>query len=1554
MKSIFNNNEYFSDHYLNASLAGDCKELLDKWTAAAKQANAGLSGAAAKARTPNELLKGDKGLRSKWERTRAESFCEDTVGVWAHALLTVLGYSPQEQNLTILLDGKDEYSVSCILATPDALNPRLVAFVVPGTDDDAMQQPSPHPGKSWAQLIDDLFNQPQHPRWCLFIQGGCVTLMDYNKWFDKRTLTFSFDELYGAQVDEEYRLTAALLHADALCPHTGSCLLDTLTDNSHKNAHAVSTDLKKALQECIQLLGNEYVWYKRHQTKDAVYAADTDEQAKQIALECLRFMYRLLFCFYLESRPELRFLPMGAEPYLRGYSVDFLRDCEEIQLDDEQARNGYFLDASLRQLFELIYKGREVSFNAGTVSDDFEIAPLKSHLFDPERTPLLSKAHFRNFVLQDIIRLLSIGGHGKSGRGRISYASLGLNQLGAVYENLLAYSGFFARDVLYEVKPAGEKYDPTVHAFFVTEDELQEYTEEERAKDAAGHYIKHDKGEFIYRLAGRNRKNSASYYTPESLTKCTVQFSLKELLKDKCADDILNLKVCEMAVGSAAFLNEAINQLAEAYLRLKQKETGLSLSPDMYGYELQRVKMYIADRNVVGVDLNGTAVELAEVSLWLNTIYEGAFVPWFGMQLHHGNSLIGCKRAYWHTSLLRSQGAKDKKSRWDGQTPTAFDWEIKQRPAHGVYHWLVPDAGMANYSHKNIKKYCKTELAQISAWRKEFMLPFSLDEIELALSLSDAADKLWQQHIQDIEDLNRRTTDELTVWPHEMPKNAHRTTTQEKDKEYKQSIGSETSAYQRLQLAMDYWCALWFWPIEEAANLPSRLDFLADMWEILNPTAELQMPTIPSVKQDEFDFMTRPVQEELALVDQIQGELGFNEKPISAIIKESSRLTIVDRIRQQQHFFHWELSCAHIFHERAGFDLIVGNPPWIKVEFEETDLLSEEKPVILVRSTDYPADKVGKMIPSYIEQNKSWLATYIENAGNTDTTKSFLNANQNYHLLKGLPANLYMCFITRSWELAKKEGIVGFIHPDDLYTSAKAGKLRAAIYPRMRYHFQFQNGLLLFAEIGHRVVYSINIYGKEHAIGFDHICNIFSPGFLEGCYDGAIHQEPIQGIKTEDGFWSIAGHPGRVIHVSQQSLTVFSSLLNEEGSKIQEASLARLHTKNQLSGLQKIANYSPKIAAISKDCESSEFWNETGARKDGTIQRETCFHRHLILSGPHFHVANPFYKTPRSVCREKADYDLIDLETMPDNYLARTNYIRACGVEEYERRCPKLSWNHSINFVDTYKIAFRRMLSQAGERTLASVLTCAGTAHVHTVRSLTTAHSVDMLAIASITQSLIGDYYIKLTGASDLHYQWKQLPLLPPKAAMNLRVLALNCLTVHYDAFWRDVWQDEYREGSWYGGDARLPRDFWANLTPEWQRHCALRNDFARRWALCELDVLVAREIGLTLEELCEAYRIQFPVMRQYEADTWYDRNGRVVFTCSKGLVGLGLDRKTWEGIKDKPAGFTYAKTYIDNTLPTGPVERTIVYEAPFDRRDREVDYATIWAALDAEEKTCK
>jgi len=124
----------------------------------------------------------------------------------------------------------------------------------------------------------------------------------------------------------------------------------------------------------------------------------------------------------------------------------------------------------------------------------------------------------------------------------------------------------------------------------------------------------------------------------------------------------------------------------------------------------------------------------------------------------------------------------------------------------------------------------------------------------------------------------------------------------------------------------------------------------------------------------------------------------------------------------------------------------------------------------------------------------------------------------------------------------------------------------------------------------------------------------------------------------------------------------------------------------------------------------------------------------------------------------------------------------------------------------------------------------------------------------------------------------------------------------------------------------------------------------ARRQALVELDVLVSMGLGLTLAQLQTLYRAQFYVLRGYEADTWYDRNGRIVFTNSKGLVGVGLPRTTskrdprpaWNDVKDMASG-TVEHTVTDDTLPGGPRERTIVYEAPFDRCDREEDYAVVW-----------
>jgi hypothetical protein len=173
------------------------------------------------------------------------------------------------------------------------------------------------------------------------------------------------------------------------------------------------------------------------------------------------------------------------------------------------------------------------------------------------------------------------------------------------------------------------------------------------------------------------------------------------------------------------------------------------------------------------------------------------------------------------------------------------------------------------------------------------------------------------------------------------------------------------------------------------------------------------------------------------------------------------------------------------------------------------------------------------------------------------------------------------------------------------------------------------------------------------------------------------------------------------------------------------------------------------------------------------------------------------------------------------------------------------------------------------------------------------------------------------------------------------RALVLNCLTSHAE-LWAESWKESFVQERWAKADPRLDDGFFPRLTPQWQRHCALRTDYARRQALVEIDVLVAQALGLTLEELCTIYRIQFPVLRQNENDTWYDRRSRIVFTCSKGLPGVGFTRAEWNEIKDMKSG-TVERKVTEDFLPGGPRERIIVYEAPFDRCDREQDYTTVW-----------
>jgi hypothetical protein len=1591
LTGIANHNEYYSQHYLLALFEGDLKDILARWELAATEHPDSEAHRVPPLRL-RALANSYFRLHGRLHRLREAGprLAEQTswLADWLHAL----GYDPQptwrtlgEKGLRIpLLASVDKPSGAPLLwvlpALPPADEPALDPLTLsvdaaqfaadPANDDPQAKVERPKSDTTWEDIITKhIFALDEPPRWVLLASFGHLCLIDRTKWPERRYLSFDLQSILSRKDTGTLRATAALLHRESICPAEGFALLDSLDENSHRHAFSVSEDLKDAVRECIELLGNEAVRYVRDVRKEGVFNTPTEQLEKELTRGCLRYLYRLLFILYLEARPALGYLPVKSEDYLKGYSIESLRDLEAVALDSDQERDGYFFDHSIRLLFRLIFDGHspdaQGQLGATSIVNDFRIAPLKSHLFDPDNARIIKKVRFRNSVLQEVVARLSLGkqGRGRHARsGRISYAQLGINQLGAVYENLLSYTGFFAKTDLYEVKPADEDYDPLHHAFFVTEEALADYRDGERVHlpgSEPRRLLCHEKGRYIYRLAGRNREKSASYYTPESLTQCTVKYALKELLPGKTADEILRLTVCEMAIGSASFANEAVNQLAEAYLRLKQKETGQTIAHDEYTREKQRVKMRLADNNVFGVDLNPTARELAEISLWLNTIYEGAHVPWFGLQLANGNSLVGARRQTFPADLLAQRdGRGGDKARWTEtvpdrvpwpQTPTApeADPVLPARSEATIYHWLVPDPGMSVYSDKVVKDLKRTEIAAINSWRKTFCRAFDPADLRTLRELSAAADRLWARHLAASASLRARTTDPLPVWPHAEPPKP-RTSTQEKDVLWAKEILHPYSPYSRLKLAMDYWCALWFWPIEKAGLLPTRDQFLMELSVLLGVTPQA------AEKSAQGEFASLLVEIGGAELT-VQPDLDLDDPSgvvnVETLCQKLPRLALVAELAKMRRFFHWELEYVDVFARRGGFDLIAGNPPWVKIGWNEGGLLSERNPAFAIRKlTAFAiADARAAQLAA-----PGRLADYLAEYEEFEGTQNFLNALQNYPLLKGQQTNLYKCFITRAWELGSAVGVTGFLHPEGVYDDPSGGPLRRALYPRLRSHFQFQNELKLFAEVDHHTQFSVNIYhAPQPAPDIAHLANLFAVSTVDACHEHG-GTGPIVGIKDDAGDWGTAGHRDRIVRVDETALRLFARLYDEAGTSPGEARLPALHSRQLVEALGKFAAYPRRLGDLADDYFALEMWHETNAEKEGMIRRETQFpttRRDLILSGAHIQTAAAHRKTPRVRCEQNSDYDPIDFVFLPDDYLPRTNFVPACELAEYNRRTPKVTWEPASLVTELPRLVARRRIDPVGERTLMSGILFAGPSHINGCFSIAFRDPANLLPFVAVSHSIPMDFWVKTTGKGDFRNELASLmPHLLPSSALLTRTLALNCLTTHYAELWRESWDEAYREEAWLGDDARLDAEFWRRLTPEWTRHCALRSDFARRWALVELDVLAARALGLTLAELQTIYRIQFPVMRQYEADTWYDQRGRIVFTNSKGLPGVGLPRAEWNQVKALTTG-TVTRTVLDTTLPTGPKERQIIYQAPFTKSDRETDYATVWAKLEEREK---
>ena len=1017
---IENEAEFFPSGTLSDVLKDELRDITSSWAGIAK----GDHPVERLARVASPTIEALRQVRNTSDGARQVELIAEA----HHALISALGYVWERDTVLTALPGSPVIPLVgrvadasgrdalWILEAPigkasdEASDPLGATFTKEQFPDDA-QEAALLDRTIEATLADGVFELPDGPRNVLVLGLSQIVLVDKRKWPARSVLRFDLQEIFTRADQDTLTVMACLISREARVPEQGVPISDRLEEEAQRNANAVTTSLKKTVRDAIEILGQEVL-----EVTGGKYPSNFTEASRrgvwidgpELSLECLRYMYRLLFLFYTEANPRLNLLDLRNPIYATGYSLETLRDLESVPLRTIADRDGTFLWESLRRTLDLLYSGLDlVDEEKGS---GLRLPAVKVSLLDPESTPLLKGLGLRNEAIQKVIRLLSLRSTGRS-TGRISYAKLGIGQLGAVYETLISFTGVVAKTDLIELKPrkgrsaeaseegadaASESDDETeteegdvdevadadsedgefrrdkvdllAPSWFVPRSRIGEFNREDivfRGTEA----LVYPKGTFIYRLAGRDREKSASYYTPEPLARLLVKHALMERCKDLSADELLELKILEPAMGSAAFLVETTNQLADLYLERKQKEMGRTIPQDQIVIEKQKVRAYIADRNCFGVDLNPIAVELGAISLWLNSLHASDFSPWFGDQLHAGNSLIGARRAAYKPELLAKKAQGDL---WFNTKPEEIGWR-KKLPEGNVWQWLLPAKDMANFDKdKSIAPFAHDAQDRIKAWRGGgFFKKLEPHEIKLVQKLSDIVEALFEQVADDLARTRAAANDEITLWPGKLMPGNMKMDFHDKAHLNAHVTGADYAAntlpYKRLKTAMDAWCALWLWPLDKANLLPSRAEFLQGMAMILEggftPDGSLAAPSVSEFADPAPDFLNRlepdaPARDLFGAAAKRQERL-FRETNVEALIESFDWLKTSVEVAERERFVHFDLIFADVMKARGGFDVIVGNPPWAKPTWNEGVVLADIDPLY----TGLSASDAKKILP---------------------------------------------------------------------------------------------------------------------------------------------------------------------------------------------------------------------------------------------------------------------------------------------------------------------------------------------------------------------------------------------------------------------------------------------------------------------------------------------------------------------------------------------------------------------------------------------------------------
>jgi hypothetical protein len=493
------------------------------------------------------------------------------------------------------------------------------------------------------------------------------------------------DQTLGNSDEAEYGLFERFFHQDSFTikeekeskqnnesEYMRKCRLDLDRNRSEKVLDdKVKTPLLTQIDEVLQYICNGFIFDTKKSGEEY-----TEEERSEIFESAVKLIYRCLFLFYAEARRLLPTDPEKKNLYKKHSIKAVCGEARKFKWGNRYDTNQYDLWKHLKGLISAVNDG----------DPEYGIMGYNGGLFDDEEEKFLGQHQLRNDFLSRALYLLAFVepvSKEESEEYRIPYEDLEVRHLGELYENILEYKVLLA-----DADRIRRRTKKGVEILLASQ----------TTKKADDTYIK--KGEVYFGESALERKQTGSYYTPESLVRFLNEKTIIQPLSQNFENDyrkrfnelleqarkghdfgtrrgaaqsavalidrfvkemVLNFKICDPAMGSGHFLVDATNQMAGLVVSLMEEIPyieGMTVSVNSRPNDWRRL---ITRHCIYGVDINPLAVNLAKLSLWLNCFAGEHRLTFLDHHIRCGNSLIGIRSLDQLKAIPKRKKDKKKK-----------------------------------------------------------------------------------------------------------------------------------------------------------------------------------------------------------------------------------------------------------------------------------------------------------------------------------------------------------------------------------------------------------------------------------------------------------------------------------------------------------------------------------------------------------------------------------------------------------------------------------------------------------------------------------------------------------------------------------------------------------------------------------------------------------------------------------------------------------------------------------------------------------------------------